>query len=84
MKSAPEEGLLTERDRVILKDVIVSYILSAEPVSSRAVAKRGGLGLSAASIRNVMADLEELGFLSQPHSSAGRVPTPKAYHLYIR
>lgn len=74
---------LSPRDREILRDVIVAYILSAEPVSSRAVAKRGGLGLSAASIRNVMADLEEWGFLAQPHTSAGRVPTPAAYHLFI-
>lgn len=75
---------LTERDRAILKDVILTYVLNAEPVSSRTVAKQGDLGLSAASIRNVMADLEELGFLLQPHTSAGRVPTPKAYHLYIQ
>ncbi|MEM9292063.1 MAG: heat-inducible transcriptional repressor HrcA [Acidobacteriota bacterium] len=76
-------SLLSERDRAILKDVIVTYILRAEPVSSRAIAKHSQHGLSAASIRNVMADLEEHGYLSQPHTSAGRVPTPKAYHLYI-
>ena len=67
-----------------MKDVIRTYILHAEPVSSRSVAKTGGHGLSAASIRNVMADLEDSGFLAQPHTSAGRVPTTKAYHLYIR
>jgi heat-inducible transcriptional repressor len=75
---------LTDRDRAILKDVILTYILRAEPVSSRTVARHGAHGLSAASIRNVMADLEEFGFLLQPHTSAGRVPTPKAYHLYIQ
>ncbi len=74
---------LSPRDREILRDVIVAYIVSAEPVSSRSVAKRGRFGLSAATIRNVMADLEEWGFLAQPHTSAGRVPTRAAYHLFI-
>ncbi len=74
---------LTPRDREILKDVILTYILTAEPVSSRSVAKHGSLGLSAATIRNVMADLEEWGYLAQPHTSAGRVPTRAAYHLFI-
>ncbi len=74
---------LTPRDREILKDVIMTYILNAEPVSSRSVSKHGHLGLSAATIRNVMADLEEWGYLMQPHTSAGRVPTPAAYHLFI-
>ncbi len=80
----PTNGaVLTPRDRDILKDVILAYILTAEPVSSRSVAKHGQLGLSAATIRNVMADLEEWGFLAQPHTSAGRVPTRAAYHLFI-
>jgi heat-inducible transcriptional repressor len=74
---------LSARDREILKDVVASYILSAEPVSSRSVAKHGRLGLSAATIRNVMADLEEWGYLAQPHTSAGRVPTSAAYHLFV-
>ncbi len=74
---------LGERDVAILKDVIVTHMLSAEPVSSRTVCKYGQLGLSAATIRNVMADLEEQGFLVQPHTSAGRIPTPRAYHLFI-
>lgn len=74
---------LTSRDREILKDVILTFVLSAEPVSSRSVSKHGRLGLSAATIRNVMADLEEWGYLIQPHTSAGRVPTPAAYHLFI-
>jgi heat-inducible transcriptional repressor len=67
----------------VLKAVIAMYILHAEPVSSRLVARRAGLGLSAATIRNVMADLEEQGYLAQPHTSAGRVPTGTAYHLFI-
>lgn len=83
MGSQDGEFGLNARDRAILKDVILTYILNAEPVSSRAVAKHGSHGLSAATIRNTMADLEELGLLSQPHTSAGRVPTRKAYHLYI-
>ncbi|MFL6197309.1 MAG: heat-inducible transcriptional repressor HrcA [Thermoanaerobaculia bacterium] len=80
----PDHGKLNSRDREILKDVILTYILSAEPVSSRSVSKHGKLGLSAATIRNVMADLEEWGYLMQPHTSAGRVPTSAAYHLFIQ
>jgi len=83
MLEAKDDGKLNARDREILKDVILTYILSAEPVSSRSVAKHGKLGLSAATIRNVMADLEEWGYLIQPHTSAGRVPTALAYHLFI-
>lgn len=79
-KLAPQ---LTPRDREILKQVVATYVLSAEPVSSRSVAKQADLGLSAATIRNVMADLEEWGYLAQPHTSAGRVPTRIAYHLFI-
>jgi heat-inducible transcriptional repressor len=74
---------LSVRDREILKDIIATYVMSAEPVSSRSVAKHGRLNLSAATIRNVMADLEEWGYLVQPHTSAGRVPTPAAYHMFI-
>jgi heat-inducible transcriptional repressor len=74
---------LSDRYREILKAVIVSYVMEAEPVSSRAVSKRSDLGLSAATVRNVMADLEEAGYLMQPHTSAGRVPTSAAYHLFI-
>ena len=74
---------LTARDREILKDVVHTYILSGEPVSSRAVARHARHGVSAATIRNVMADLEEWGLLEQPHTSAGRVPSRSGYHLYI-
>ncbi len=83
MADVKDHNKLSGRDREILKDVILTHILSAEPVSSRSVAKHGKLGLSAASIRNVMADLEEWGYLMQPHTSAGRVPTSAAYHLFI-
>ncbi len=83
-KPAPAEtGTLTPRDREILRDIIYTHILSGEPVSSRAVSKHAQHSLSAASIRNVMADLEETGLLAQPHSSAGRVPTEAAYRLYV-
>ena len=84
MTELKDHSRLTARDREILKDVILTYILNAEPVSSRSVSKHGKLGLSAASIRNVMADLEEWGYLMQPHTSAGRVPTAAAYHLFIQ
>jgi heat-inducible transcriptional repressor len=83
MPDARDHGSLSPRDREILKDVILTYILNAEPVSSRSVAKHN-FGLSAATIRNVMADLEEWGYLMQPHTSAGRVPTAAAYHLFIQ
>jgi heat-inducible transcriptional repressor len=79
----PSASLLSPRDREILRDVIYSFISQGEPVSSRSVAKHERLGLSSATIRNVMADLEEKGFLRQPHTSAGRVPTPAGYHFYI-
>jgi heat-inducible transcriptional repressor len=79
----PAVSQLSSRDREILRDVIFSFISSGEPVSSRTVAKQERHGLSSASIRNVMADLEERGFLRQPHTSAGRVPTPAGYHFYI-
>jgi heat-inducible transcriptional repressor len=75
--------VLNERERDILKDVISTYIFKAEPVSSRTVSKRHRERLSPATIRNTMADLEEQGFLFQPHTSAGRVPTPLGYHFFI-
>ena len=78
-----QSQMLTARYRGILKDVIHTHILSGEPVSSRAISKLGRQRLSAATIRNVMADLEELGLLRQPHTSAGRVPTEAAYRLYV-
>lgn len=82
MPEPTEQRPLTAREREVLKDIILMYVLSAEPVSSRSVSKHGGLGLSAATIRNVMAELEELGYLRQPHTSAGRVPTGPGYHLF--
>jgi len=74
---------LTERERRVLDAVIQSYVESAEPVGSRTVARRFGLGVSAATIRNAMSDLEEKGYLYHPHTSAGRVPTDRAYRVYV-
>ncbi len=75
--------MLTERQRLILNAIVDDYIRSAEPVGSRSISKRGDVGFSPATIRNEMADLEELGFLEQPHTSAGRVPSTKGYRYYV-
>src|SRR3954466_11705398 len=74
---------LPQRTRKILFAVVTEFIASGDPVGSRTLARRYGLDLSAASIRNVLADLEETGYLKQPHTSAGRVPTDKALRLFI-
>src|SRR3989442_11585242 len=78
-----QEKPIDARAEEILKKVIVNYILTGEPVGSRTISKLSREGLSPASIRNVMADLEEMGFLAQPHTSAGRVPTDKGYRYYV-
>lgn len=75
--------MLTDRQRLILSTIIDNYINSAEPVGSRTISKRDGIGFSSATIRNEMADLEELGYLEQPHTSAGRVPSTKGYRFYV-
>jgi len=74
---------LDPRSREVLVAVIAEYVRTAEPVGSRAVTRRHIRDLSPATIRNVMADLEEMGYLTQPHTSAGRVPTDKAYRFYV-
>jgi heat-inducible transcriptional repressor len=74
---------LTDRERRVLQAIIMDYIQTAEPVGSRIVSKKYRIGLSPATIRNVMADLEEMGFLTQPHTSAGRVPTDRAFRFYV-
>src|SRR5919197_4100957 len=74
---------LTERERRILEAVIQTYVETAEPAGSRTLSRRFGLGVSPATIRNTMSDLEEKGFLYHPHTSAGRIPTNKAYRLYV-
>ena len=74
---------LGERDILVLKTVVARYIVTGEPVGSRTVAKISDLNLSPASIRNLMLDLEERGYLYQPHTSAGRIPTPKGFRYYV-
>lgn len=83
MHEAADHSALDERTRRILMAVIHSFIQTAEPVGSRMVSKRFDFGLSPATIRNVMSDLEDFGFLEQPHTSAGRVPTDKGYRFYV-
>ncbi|MBZ5595002.1 MAG: heat-inducible transcriptional repressor HrcA [Acidobacteriia bacterium] len=80
----PDEGALNPREQEILQSIVRAYIQTGEPVSSRAIARRRSQPLGAASIRNVMAELTDEGYLSQPHTSAGRVPTEKAFRCYVR
>lgn len=75
--------MLDQRARLLLKTLIERYIADGEPVGSRSLARISGLELSPATIRNVMADLEDLGFITSPHTSAGRVPTPRGYRLFV-
>lgn len=74
---------MDERKLIILKAIIEDYVTSAEPVGSRTIAKKSEMGLSPATIRNEMADLEEMGYLTQPHTSAGRIPSDKGYRAYV-
>src|ERR687886_2439446 len=74
---------LNERERQVLAAVIQSYVATAEPAGSRTLSRRFGLGVSPATIRNTMSDLEEKGYLTHPHTSAGRVPTDMAYRAYV-
>ncbi len=74
---------MDERKIRILQAIIDDYILTAVPVGSRTISKKYDMGLSSATIRNEMSDLEELGYLDQPHVSAGRIPSVKAYRLYV-
>lgn len=74
---------LDARKLRILQAIVDDYILTAAPVGSRTIARKTDLGLSSATIRNEMSDLEEMGYLEQPHTSAGRIPSDKAYRLYV-
>jgi heat-inducible transcriptional repressor len=74
---------LSERERRVLEAVIQSYVETAEPAGSRTISRRFGLGVSPATIRNTMSDLEAKGYLFHPHTSAGRIPTDSAYRLYV-
>ena len=74
---------LDERKEKILKAIIQTYLETGEPVGSRTISKYSDLKLSSATIRNEMSDLEELGYIIQPHTSAGRIPSDKGYRFYV-
>src|ERR1019366_8116624 len=71
------------RAQTLLKALVERYIADGQPVGSRALAKISGLELSPATIRNIMSDLEEMGYVSSPHTSAGRIPTPRGYRIFV-
>src|SRR4030095_3790126 len=75
--------MLDDRARRLLKTLIEHYVAEGQPVGSRALSRLSGLELSPATIRNVMSDLEEMGFIASPHTSAGRVPTPRGYRFFV-
>jgi len=83
MQQTPSLAELNDRARAIFRQIVDAYLLSGAPVGSRTLAKGGGLGLSPASIRNVMQDLEELGLLAAPHTSAGRLPTELGLRMFV-
>lgn len=74
---------LSQRKKLILKAIVESYIDTAEPVGSKVIAEKSGLKVSSATVRNEMAELEREGYLEQPHTSAGRIPSPKGYRIYV-
>ena len=80
---AYDPPVLNERAQMLLKALVERYIADGQPVGSRALSRVSGLDLSPASIRNVMADLEELGFIASPHTSAGRIPTSRGYRFFV-
>ena len=75
--------MLDNRARILLKTLVERYIAEGQPVGSRALSRFSGLDLSPATIRNIMSDLEDQGFINHPHTSAGRVPTDKGYRFYV-
>src|SRR5882724_3885321 len=79
----PIADQLSERELRVLEAVVQTYIETAEPAGSQTIARRFGLGVSAATIRNTMSELEEKGYLFHPHTSAGRIPTDRAYRVYV-
>jgi heat-inducible transcriptional repressor len=78
----PDDSL-TEREQLLLRVLVGSYIRDGQPVGSRSLSRESGLSLSSATIRNIVADLEQLGFVSSPHTSAGRIPTDKGYRFFV-
>jgi heat-inducible transcriptional repressor len=83
MKSNAQIDELNDREKNILKSVVQQFILTASPVGSRNISKKSEMGISPATVRNIMADLEETGYINHPHTSAGRVPTDKGYRYYV-
>jgi heat-inducible transcriptional repressor len=75
--------MLDRRSQILLKTLVERYISEGEPVGSRALSRYSGLDLSPATVRNIMADLEELGFIASPHTSAGRIPTQRGYRFFV-
>ena len=82
-KEEVSEMELDERKQKILQAIIRNYMETGEPVGSRTISKYSDLNLSSATIRNEMSDLEEMGYIVQPHTSAGRIPSDKGYRLYV-
>ena len=78
-----DEENLNEREKTILRSVVQQFILTATPVGSRNITKKYDIGVSPATVRNIMADLEDSGYINHPHTSAGRVPTDKGYRYYV-
>lgn len=76
-------SMIDQRYQILLKTLIERYVAEGQPVGSRALSKYSGLQLSPATVRNVMSDLEEMGFIASPHTSAGRVPTPRGYRFFV-
>ncbi len=83
IESGMAQATLDRRAQTLLKTLIERYIADGQPVGSRALSRHSGLELSPATIRNVMADLEEMGFIASPHTSAGRIPTPRGYRFFV-
>ncbi|MGH8077129.1 MAG: heat-inducible transcriptional repressor HrcA, partial [Lysobacter sp.] len=83
MSRKPNDPSLDPRARHLLRTLIARYIRSGEPVGSQTLARHAGLDLSAATIRNILGDLEDVGLLSAPHISAGRIPTAQGYRLFV-
>jgi heat-inducible transcriptional repressor len=82
VNETPDDAL-SEREQLLLRVLVGSYIRDGQPVGSRSLSRESGLALSSATIRNIVADLEQLGFVSSPHTSAGRVPTDKGYRFFV-
>src|SRR5947207_10202023 len=82
-QAMPMQDQLSERELRVLEAVVQTYIETAEPAGSQTIARRFGLGVSAATIRNTMSELEDKGYLFHPHTSAGRIPTDRAYRVYV-